>query len=110
MDRDTVNKVLSQMTIGEFQNTSKADIISLIVPTVDMSIKRTKGPDYGEQCRKCGKTNHYVRVCQNTERHVHHIGGWCRRGDNSVYVGMIQGKNITGRQNSFIQACTYDAM
>jgi hypothetical protein len=40
VDHDTVNKVLSKVTIGEFQNTSNADIKSLTVATVDMNMKK----------------------------------------------------------------------
>jgi len=39
--------------------------------------QKGKCPAYGEQWRKCGKINHYARVCQNTKRHVHHIGDDC---------------------------------
>jgi len=28
--------------------------------------QKGKCPAYGEQCRKCGKRNHYGRICQNT--------------------------------------------
>ena len=88
--------------MGEFQNTSKADIISLTVSTVDMSTKKANVfsmENGAENVEKEIIMHEFVRTQKDMFIILEMIV--CRmkimttnmnteRGDNSMYVGMIQ--------------------
>ena len=44
--------------------------------------KKEKCPAYGKSCKKCGKQNHFAKVCQQTKGRVHQIADECSSSES----------------------------